>query len=79
MPDVRGAVSDPKYAVDPDVELVLDPEKRGYPATAAARDELLTSLIHFQISNYVAADTPLDEAKRRLIQRYERRLMEIFR
>jgi carboxyl-terminal processing protease len=74
---VRSTVSDPEYAVDPSVELMLDPEKRGYPATAEARDALQTSLIHFQISNYLAADTELEEAKRRLIQRYERRLKQL--
>ena len=56
---------------------MIDPEKRGYPATPEERDKLQRSLIHFQISNYVAADTPLDEAKRRLIQRYERRLKQL--
>jgi carboxyl-terminal processing protease len=74
---VRSTVSDPAYAVDPSVEFVLDPEKRGYPATAEERDALQRSLIHFQISNYLAADTPLEEAKRRLIQRYERRLKRL--
>jgi carboxyl-terminal processing protease len=74
---VRATVNDPAYAVDPSVELVLDPEKRGYPATAEERDKLQRSLIHFQISNYLAAGTPLEEAKRRLIQRYERRLKQL--
>ena len=74
---VRAAVSDPGYAVDTSVELVIDPEKRGYPTTPEERDKLQRSLIHFQISNYIATDTPLDEAKRRLIQRYERRLKQL--
>jgi carboxyl-terminal processing protease len=74
---VRTTVSDPAYAVDPSVELVLDPERRGYPETPEERNQLQESLIHFQISNYLAADTPLEEAKRRLIQRYERRLKQL--
>ena len=74
---VRATVSDPGYAVDTRVELVIDPERRGYPTTPEERDKLQRSLIHFQISNYVAADTPLEEAKRRLIQRYERRLKQL--
>ena len=74
---MRATVSDPGYAVDTSVELVIDPEKRGYPTTPEERDKLQRSLIHFQISNYVAADTPLDEAKQRLIQRYERRLKQL--
>jgi len=74
---VRATVTDPDYAVDTSVEIVLDPEKRGYPATPEERDKLHRSLIHFQISNYVATDTTLEEAKRRLIQRYERRLKQL--
>ena len=74
---VRATVSDPAYAVDTSVEIVIDPEKRGYPATPEERDKLQRSLIHFQISNYLAVDTPLEEAKRRLIQRYERRLKQL--
>ncbi len=74
---VRATVSDPGYTIDTSVELVFDPEKRGYPTTPEERDKLQRSLIHFQISNYVAADTALDEAKRRLIQRYERRLKQL--
>ena len=74
---VRATVNDPAYAVDTSVEIMIDPEKRGYPATPEERDKLHRSLIHFQISNYVATDTTLEEARRRLIQRYERRLKQL--
>jgi carboxyl-terminal processing protease len=70
---VREVLGKPDYAVDEDVELVLDPEKRGYPATAEERDDVVRKLIHFQMSNYLVAGEPLEEAKKRLIHRYELR------
>jgi carboxyl-terminal processing protease len=77
---VRDFVMSPDYAVDENVVLVLDPDKRGNPRTAAERDALQRSLVHFQMSNYLSAGEPLDEAKRRLVHRYElrtRRLAEL--
>ena len=70
---VRGYVGREDYALDESVELVLDPEKRGTPANATERDALLRTLVHFQISNYLASDASLDEARERLIHRYELR------
>jgi hypothetical protein len=64
---VRAFVTRDDYAIDESVELLLDPDKRGYPKTAEERDELVRSLVHFQISNYLGAGEPLDEAKRRLV------------
>ena len=77
---VRQFVTSPSYALDENVTLVLDPDDRGNPATAAERDALQKSLIHFQISNYLSAGEPLEEAKKRLVHRYElrtRRLKEL--
>jgi carboxyl-terminal processing protease len=70
---VRAFVGADGYAVDSSVELVLDPDKRGPPRTVEERDALLRKFVHFQIANYLASDTPLAEAKRRLIHRYELR------
>lgn len=70
---VRGIVQAPGYAVDSAGKLVVDPEKRGWPADAAARDELIRTLIDFQISNYLNGDLSLEEAKKRLVHRYELR------
>ena len=70
---VRAFVTRDDYAIDESVELLLDPDKRGYPKTAEERDDLVRSLVHFQISNYLGAGEPLDEAKRRLVHRYELR------
>jgi len=70
---VRAYVMDPAYELDESVSLVLDPEKRGYPQTAEAREALVHSLIHFQMSNYLSTGESLDEAKRLLTHRYELR------
>jgi len=69
--DVREFVSRPDYALDTDVRLILDPEKRGHPQDEAARKDLVHRLVHFQISNYLSSDMELAQAKERLIHRYE--------
>ena len=51
---VRSVVGKPDYAVDPSVELVIDPAKRGFPKTPEERDALYHALIDFQISNYLS-------------------------
>ncbi len=60
------------YAINPEVELVLDAKKRGYPKTAPERDQLLRKLVQFQMSNYISSATDLDEAKELLSHRYDR-------
>jgi len=68
---VRRYVSDDDYAIDADAELLLDPEKRGFPQDKAEREALYRKLVHFQMSNYVSNGEPLPEAKQKLIHRYE--------
>jgi carboxyl-terminal processing protease len=70
---VQEVVSAPDFELDESVELQIDPEERGYPATVAKREKLLRSLIHFQMSNYLSAGEDLEEAKRRIVHRYELR------
>jgi len=70
---VRAFVKAPDYRVDEKARLVLDPEKRGWPKDAATRDELLRTLSHFQISNYLNAKIQPDEAEDKLVHRYELR------
>jgi carboxyl-terminal processing protease len=70
---VRAFVNQPSYKVDEKAKMVVDPEKRGSPVDTAQRDALLRTLAHFQMSNYVSADIEMEEAKRRLIHRYELR------
>lgn len=68
---VRGFAGADDYALDESAELVLDPEDRHYPASEAERDARLRTLVHFQISNYMAADGELAESRDRLVHRYE--------
>ena len=69
--DVRTFVSNEDYALDTDVRLILDPDKRGHPSTEEGRVKLLERLVHFQMSNYLSSDMELDKAKEKLIHRYE--------
>jgi carboxyl-terminal processing protease len=68
---VRAFVSAEDYALDTDVRLILDSDKRGHPADAEDRDRLVERLVHFQMSNYLSGDMELDKAKEKLIHRYE--------
>jgi len=67
---VRSAVGKPDYTIDPNVELMIDPAKRGFPKTLEERDALYHALIDFQISNYVSTGLSQEEAKEQLIHRY---------
>ena len=64
-------LADEAYELDTDAVLIIDPDKRFYAPTAALRDELVTKLIHFQMSNYLSSDMELAEAKEKLTHRYE--------
>jgi carboxyl-terminal processing protease len=68
---VRDFVSDEDYAIDEEAELVLDPDKRGFPKNKSERKALYEKLIHFQMSNYLSNGEPLADAKEKLIHRYE--------
>jgi carboxyl-terminal processing protease len=74
---VREFVSSESYALDENASLVLDPDERGNPKTADERDELLRRWVHFQIATYVANGTPLEEARAKLAERYERRFRRL--
>jgi len=70
---VRGFAGRDDYQVDTTAEIVLDPEKRGWPKTTEQRDAWLRALLHFQASNFLASGQKLPEARERLIHRYELR------
>lgn len=61
----------PKYKFDDKVSFVLDPDKRSPPKDAAEREAFLKNYLHFQISNYLLTDIPLEEARSKLLHRYE--------
>lgn len=68
---VRAQMERDDYKLDESVTLVTDSDKRPRPKTNEERDALRDRLIHFQIANYLASDTKLEEAKKKLIHRYE--------
>ncbi|MBU0551029.1 PDZ domain-containing protein [Myxococcota bacterium] len=68
---VRAQMAREDFKLDESVTLITDSEKRPRPKTAAERDALRDRLLHFQIANYLASDTPLEEAKPKLVHRYE--------
>ena len=67
----RTSLANEDYEIDTEAVLIIDPDKRAHPANAEARNELVTKLIHFQISNYLSSDMALPEAKEKLTHRYE--------
>jgi carboxyl-terminal processing protease len=69
--EIREFVSREDYAVDTDVVLILDPDKRGHPGDDDARKRLVERLVHFQMWNYLEGDMDLPKAKEKLIHRYE--------
>jgi carboxyl-terminal processing protease len=69
--DVTAFVASEDYALDTDVRLILDPDKRGHPVDDEGRIKLLERLVHFQMSNYLSSDMETDKAKEKLIHRYE--------
>jgi carboxyl-terminal processing protease len=52
-------------------ELVFDPNLRKFPSNDKEAEEQLSKYIQFQISNYLASDMKLPQAKKQLIHRYE--------
>ncbi len=72
---VRGFVGHEGYALDENAQIQVDPEERGYPKTTGDRDALMRSLVHFGVSNYLAADMDLEEARGKLVHRYELRTL----
>ncbi len=68
---IEAYVLDEGYAVDPSVELVIDPDKRARPKDAESQQALFKKLVQFQMSNYISNGDTLDEAKEKLVHRYE--------
>jgi carboxyl-terminal processing protease len=60
------------FKYDPKVEFVFDPQKKPFPATDKEANDFLKKYIQFQISNYLAADQKLDEAKSNVVKSWDR-------
>lgn len=71
--EVKTFLSSPDYQIDRNASLVLDPKERERPEDTDSRQRLLETLTHFQVSNFLADGQSLEDAKRRVIHRYELR------
>lgn len=60
------------YKFDSKVEFVFDPDKKEFPKTQQEADEFLKKYIHFQVSNYLATDMKLEEAKTNVKKSWDR-------
>lgn len=69
---VKKVLADKKYKVNENIEIIIDSDKREYAKNEKEAQEKLLKNIHFQISNYLAADEKLPSAKKKLVRRYER-------
>ncbi|MCB0362462.1 MAG: PDZ domain-containing protein, partial [Bdellovibrionales bacterium] len=67
----------PKFKFNPNVKLVLDPDKRERAKTIAELNSFQRKYLQFQVANYLASDMTLEEAKQRVIRNYERVLRRV--
>lgn len=65
------------YKFDSKVEFVYDPQKKPFPKTKEEAEEFLKKYIHFQISNYLATDMKLEEAKSNVLKTWDRTVKRI--
>lgn len=61
-----------KFKFNKKTELVLDPEHRKFPVSISQANKFHNKYLQFQISNYIATDMKLPEAKERIVRNYER-------
>lgn len=64
-------LNDPKFRVDKTISLQLDPEKRPSPKTTEERLAFQTQMLHLEVSSDLASGLALEEAKTRIVHRYE--------
>lgn len=62
------------YKFDKSVEIAFDPDKKPFPANKEEANEFLRKYVHFQISNYLATDLKLEDAKQNVAKNWERTL-----
>jgi len=74
---VKSLLDDKKYAINKKATLELDTRKRKRPRNAKEQDALRRLVVDFQIANYVASDTSLEEAKTKLVKRYDLQIKRI--
>jgi carboxyl-terminal processing protease len=65
------------YKFDSKVELMFDPDKKPFPNTEEEANDYLKKYIHFQISNYLATDMKIGEAKKNVAKNWDRTVKRI--
>jgi len=68
---VEAYVRSDAYKLDPDIELVIDPDKRARPKNLEQQHALFRKLAQFQMSNYISNGDTVEEATDKLVHRYE--------
>jgi carboxyl-terminal processing protease len=61
----------PKFKLNDNAKLVLDPEAREFATSTEARERRVRDMLEFQISNYLVAGLTLDAAKNQVRHSYE--------
>lgn len=65
------------FKFDNKTEFIYDPDKKEFAKTEAEANEFLKKFIQFQISNYLATDMKLDEAKKNVTKNYDRSIKRL--
>ncbi len=65
------------FKFDPKVEFVFDPQKKPFGANQKDAEDFLAKFIQFQISNYLATDMKLAEAKTNVIKGWDRNVKRV--
>lgn len=61
-----------EYKFDSKVEILFDPDHKPFPKSTEEANEYLKKYVHFQISNYLATDMKIDEAKSNVVKNWDR-------
>lgn len=65
------------YKFDSKVEFLFDPETKKHATSQKEAEEFLAKYIHFQVSNYLASDMKLAEARTNVIKGWDRTIKRV--
>lgn len=65
------------YKFDSKVEFVFDPETKKFAQNQQEADDFLAKYVHFQVSNYLASDMKLEEAKTNVKKSWDRTIKRV--
>ncbi|MBF0104858.1 MAG: PDZ domain-containing protein [Deltaproteobacteria bacterium] len=60
------------YHLNQGATKLTDVEQRVYPENSAAKESLMANIIHFQVAEYMVDGATIDNAKKKVIESYER-------